>query len=201
MRKILLSVAGAAVALSLAASAHSATIVMDFDTITTGASVDAYYAGGTDSLGEIGPNYGVTFTPGDWITATGFGQTSQPNLAYSESGGGQVDVTGGFTSLSFTYGAFANTTISVYSGLGGTGLLLGQITAPANDPSAFDPDSVPFAGVAYSIVISGGAGQFGWDDVTLNLAEAVPEPATWTVVLAGLGMLMMARRRVLGPKA
>lgn len=80
---------------------------MNFDSITSGATVDNYYNGGTDSLGQMGPDYGAVFTPGDWQTVTGFGETSQPNLAASLSGAGAVDVASGFVgSISFTFGGF-----------------------------------------------------------------------------------------------
>jgi hypothetical protein len=161
----------------------SAGIVINFDTITTGATVDNYYNGGQDSVGETGPNFGVVFQTGDWQTITGYGETSQPNLAFSRSGTGVVDVAGGFTGqLSFTYGAFSATTVNIWDGLNGTGNQLASGELPGNNPFAFSPASIPFNGTAHSISIAGGQAQFGWDDVQLT---AVPEPSTLALLSMG----------------
>lgn len=185
--------------MALANSAQAQNIHIDFDTIATGATVDSYYAGGTDSVGETGPNYGVTFTAGDWNAITDFGETSQPNFAYSASGQGSFDVANGFTgAVNFTYGAFTDTVITLYSGVGGTGSVLASAVASANDPSAFSSFSLSFGGTAHSFVISGGTGQFGFDDLDLR-SGAAPEPASWAMMLGGFGLVggaMRARRKV-----
>jgi hypothetical protein len=190
MRKSAL--AGAAVALLAcvgAGAANAGTVVMNFDTMTVGATVDNYYNGGTDSLGETGPNYGAVFTPGDWEVSTGFGETSPPNFAYSFSGAGAVNVANGFTgSVYFTYGAFTPSTVSIYSGLNGTGTLLAQATGLDASPEAFGPETISFSGKGESIVVSSGAAQFGWDDLTLS-GVAVPEPAAWALMLVGVGAI------------
>lgn len=189
LRGILFSAAAA----TLTSLASASPVVTNFDTITTGATVDSYYAGGTDSYGEVGPNWGITYLAGDWATTTGFGETSQPNLAYSISGAGTVDDTNGFSgSLSFTYGAFTDATVSIYSGLDGTGAQLTSVLVPSDDPSAFSPYSISFAGTAESVVISAGAAQFGWDDVTYG---SVPDGGSYTMILFALSSGCMAVRR------
>lgn len=185
--KTLLMFAYAAIALTLASPVNAQ--VLTFDEITTGAPVNSFYNGGG------GPNYGVDFLAGDWVTASGFGQTSQPNLAYSNSGAGYFNVASGFTgSLSFTYGAFTDFTGTVYDGLNGTGTSLGTIFLSANDTSAFSSVSLAFLGTARSFMISGGAAQFGFDDVTINAVSAVPEPSTWATMILGFGFVGGALR-------
>ena len=178
--------------LALAATSAGAQTI-DFDSLTTQATVDSYYAGGTDSFAETGPSYGVTFTAGDWTVLSGYGETSQPNFAYSNSGTGGFDAVGGFSHISFTYGGFTDTVITLYSGLGGTGTVLAQVLAAANDPNAFSPFSINFSGTAHSFVIAGGEGAFGIDDINLN--RAVPEPASWALMLGGFGLVGGAMRR------
>jgi hypothetical protein len=187
--------------IALAATPASAQL-LNFDGVTTDASVDNFYNGGTSSLGDVGPNYGIVFQPGDWIAVTGFGETSSPNFVYSDSGAGWINFLNGTTTgFNFSYGAFTNTTFNIYSGLNGTGSLLASVLIPANDPDSFDFIAVPFAGVAYSISISGGEAQFGWDDVTfgsLTPGNAVPEPASWAMMIGGLALAgaTLRRRRV-----
>ena len=115
----------AAVAQGVAVNSAQGAFTVDFDAVPTNDFVNGFYNGGTSSGGASGPNLGVDFLAGDWFTPTGFGQTSQPNSAFSQSGSGSVNVAAGFTSqFGFTYGAFSPTTISIWSGLNGTGTLL-----------------------------------------------------------------------------
>jgi hypothetical protein len=199
MIKQLLPASAGLFALALAASASAQTI--NFDAITTGASVDKFYAGGLDSAGETGPDYGVAFQLGDWITVSGYSETSQPNLAYSASGNSVVDFFNGFTTgFNFTYGTFSTATLSVYSGLDGSGDLLAVLNLAGNDPTShFDFASFAFDGTAKSIVLSAGEGQFGWDDLTFGSltpgGSAAPEPASWALMLGGFGLVGGAMRR------
>jgi hypothetical protein len=179
----------AGVALSAGMYAQAATIVIDFDAVTTGASVDQFYNGGTDSLGGSGTNLGVEFI--NFVTTTGFGQTSQPNLAYNGAESATANIQAGFSSLSFTDGVFGPSSIQVYSGLNGTGSLLGS-SALSGSALAFAPGSVAFSGIAHSFVVVAAAGTAGLDDVTIT---AVPEPESYAMLLAGLAVAGWAARR------
>ncbi|MBX9579811.1 MAG: hypothetical protein K2X87_05835 [Gemmataceae bacterium] len=197
MTRVLRPLALALACVALSGGAAKAVILIDFDAVPTFDAVNEFYNGGTSSSGAMGPNLGVSFGPtDDWLTVTGLGETSPPNLAYSNSGAGVVNVAAGFTSVDFTYGAFTDSLVSVYSGLDGTGALLGSVLLPANDPNLpFDPASVPFAGTGKSIVISSGFAQFGWDDLTLGEAPTgVPAPAGLVLALTGIGALVGRRR-------
>jgi hypothetical protein len=184
---------GAAIA-ALSATAANASITVNFDDpgLGYGSAVDGFYSG-----------EGVTFNSGDWFVLNGYQPSSPPQFAYNYSGNGFVDVASGFTSLSFFFGAFSDTTISVYSGAGGTGSLLGQTTVSFNNPnnSPFTAASVSFAGTGHSAVISSGLSQFAWDDVTFGGASGAPEPATWGLMVAGFGGLGVALRRRREPEA
>jgi PEP-CTERM motif len=177
-------------ALTLAVVGPANAAVITFDDLTVGATVDNFYNGGG------GPNLGVDFFVLDWEVQTGFGQTSQPNFAFSRGGNGFFNIAAGFTgALSFTYGAFTNFTATVYDGLNGTGNALGSLNLAANNVSAFDLVAITFSGTGQSFAISGGAGQFGFDDVTFNESGAVPEPASWALMIAGFGLVGSAMRR------
>jgi hypothetical protein len=183
----------AAAAAALAATAASADILIDFDGITSGAFVDGFYAGGTDSLAETGPNLGVTFN--QFLTTSNFGETSQPNLAYDNQAGAFFDSLAGFKGVSFTYGAFSDGQFNFYSGFGGTGTLVGVVLMPANNPYApFDPNGGTFSGVAHSGVLVGGNAELGVDDLTLKTG-GVPEPAEWALMIGGLGLAGATLRR------
>ncbi len=173
MKKLLL-----AAALLGAASAADATVTFNFDDLTPGNSVGAYN--------------GAVFN--NFLVQNGFGPTSAPNFAYNSDVTSGLDYAAGFTSLSFTSGVFTPATVSVYSGLGGTGTLLGSITVtnPPSDPGAFALNTVTFSGSAHSIVVLGAAGQFGWDDIVLG---SVPEPATWALMIVGFGLVGTVSRR------
>ena len=166
---------------------HAVPIVIDFDAVTSSAEVAEFYNGGTDSAGASGTNYGVAFF--GFLTASGFGETSAPNLATGITGIDIVDVAAGFSSLSFTYGNFSASTINVYSGLHGTGTLLGTGIF-TGDPAAFTFGTVTFSGIAQSFVLLSGSGEAGLDDITF---DAVPEPASCFLLLGGLGLIGLAR--------
>lgn len=167
------------VALAMPAIAQSQTYTFNFDNLANQVAVPTNYGGG--------------FWSG-FKTAAGFGATSGPNIAYTSAPTGLFEWAAGFTSLTFSAGVFVPGTFDVYSGLGGTGTLLGSLTIgnPPADPNAFFPTSVAFSGVAMSVVVSGGAGQIGWDDVTIN---SVPEPASFLLVLPALGLVGVALQR------
>ncbi len=164
-------------------NSYAAPIVINFDTVSASSEVGQYYNGGTDSAGASGINYGVAFF--GFLTASGFGETSEPNLATGRTGNDIVDVAAGFSSLSFTYGNFSASTINVYSGLHGTGVLLGSGVF-SGDPYEFTLGTVGFSGIAQSFVLLSGPGDAGLDDITFG---EVPEPASWLLLLVGLSLV------------
>ena len=188
MKKLYKLAATAAMALVFTAHANAAVSIITFDEPGIGATVDGFYNGGG------GPNFGADFRPGDWVVLGGFGQTSQPNFAFSQSGSGYLNIASGFTgALSFTYGAFNTFSATVFDGLNGTGTALGSVILGPNNVNAFDLVTINFGGTGRSFAISGGGAQFGFDDVTFS--NGVPEPAAWTLMIAGFGLVGAAARR------
>lgn len=99
-------------------------------------------------------------------------------------------VTGG---LSFFYSTPSDAPVAIkaYSGLNGTGTLLGTISLTANsaDYSAWNQAVLGFDGTAKSFDLTGTANLVGLDNIA-----AVPEPSSVALLLAG-GALLLARRR------
>jgi hypothetical protein len=71
--------------------------------------------------------------------------------------------------------------------------LLGTYLLPTNNPDSFDFVALSFNGTAHSVVIAGGASQFGWDDITFGSLTpgggSVPAPASWALMLGGFGLV------------
>ncbi|MBC9032419.1 PEPxxWA-CTERM sorting domain-containing protein [Sphingomonas sp. JC676] len=196
--------------------------IVNFNAMTTGAKVDNYYAGGANSLGEIGPDYQYVFLDDDWVTFQSPSQPQQGNMAYSLSGMGSVNFLAGLTTgLNFDYASDANTTVSIYADFDGTGTLLASYLLMANNPSAassrfaaagqfatsdqFGFVALAFAGTARSLVIASAPGAFTWDNVTFGSLQpgGVPEPEGWALLILGFGAAgaVMRCRAVSAPGA
>ena len=192
---------------------------------TNYAQILDFYNGGTSNQGTSGVNYGVAFssnalalclnTPGNSACSNtsrgGLAPGSDKGALFFLSGASTfLDYAPGFTTgFSFNYSQ-VNTpggAVKVWDGLGGTGNLLGTITlslTASNCPGftgaycPFVPIGVSFAGTAKSIEFAGVANYVVFDDVTFGSATpgpAVPEPATWALMIAGFGMVGAAMRR------
>ena len=169
-----------------------------------------FYNGGTDSLGQSGPNLGVSFTEAavalsNDILGPYYSNAPTPlTVMYAANAAAIMNVAAGFTGgLTFEYSSSQSVlnAVRVYSGLNGSGTLLASaslfgnaaIGCSATAFCRFDLTSVQFAGVAKSISFGGGTPNVLFDDVTIT---AVPEPGTYAMLLAGLGVvILLARRR------
>ena len=204
----------ATLAAAAAAPAFAAPVTLTFEGVGDyGTQVDEFYNGGTSSAGNMGSNVGVSFTS-SMLTLTNdalgpyfSNAPSAGTVAFVQGQDAFVNVASGFSGyLSFYYASAAslNNSVSIYSGLNGTGTLVGQLSLNANatagcSDTAFcnwEKTSLVFAGVGKSIRFSDSAGAVGFDNVVLN---PVPEPGTYALMAAGLGVMgFVARRRRAG---
>lgn len=183
-----------------------------------------YYNGGAGSAGTTGgPNYGISFSsnsitgctqPNGCANTNSAQNPSGSNILFFLSGGAStMNVASGFdTGFSFFYSAANNPgVVNVFSGLNATGELLATLVLPVTGNGAGLPGcqgtnfcpytalGVTFAGIARSVDFGGTNNQIAFDDITLGSATAgggaVPEPATWAMMMLGFGTVGATLRR------
>lgn len=129
-----------------------------------------YFSGAPSPLG-------VAFVQLDGVSNT----AAYMNVAAGVSGG-----------LSFYASTTADFEVKAYSGVNGSGTLLGTFTVAANttDYSVWTRNVFTFAGAAQSFDLSAANGVAAFDNIA-----AVPEPTSLALMLAGAGVLLARRRR------
>jgi VPDSG-CTERM motif len=205
------------VALALAAGTSArAAITLTFEGLQNNEEILNYYNGGFGGNGSgPGPNYGITFGSDSLAliassaggTGNFSGQPSGVTTMYFLGGPGDVmNVAAGFnTGFSFYYADQVGFTgsVSVWSGLNGTGTELTSLSLPSTpDPyNVFVPIGVAFAGNAESAIFSGSANFIGFDNITLGSAtpgsgngNGVPDGAS-TMALLSSGLLALGAIR------
>jgi len=204
----------------LAATASDATVIkLDFEGLGSGAQVGAFYNGGTDSMGNAGTNYGISF--GSNTLAF---QESDPYANFSRAPSGEtvmffltgtaiLNYAPGFTEgFSFYYSTVTFAAkVQVYDGLNATGNLLGEIQLgalgygpdPDNPYSNWAIGSLGFAGNARSVNFGGTVNRVGYDNITFGSTNPndvstppnnVPEPGTLALLMA-CGVAALAQQR------
>jgi len=191
-----------ALALGLASPAFAASpFLVDFEkTWDYGQSVDNVYAAqGISFVNLVGLSNGDglgSLPGGDYYA----GAPSPQGVAYAQLDGvtntaAYMNVAGGVDGLLNFY--FSNPTgtaveIKAYSGLNGTGSLLGSVTLAANgtDYTTWTSTSLTFSGTALSFDLTGTA-----TGVALDNISAVPEPSSLALMLGGAALLLARRRR------
>ena len=224
MRRSSLLAATTVVALSAASAAQAATITLDFEGINAEypssdfAFIQGYYDGGTSSAGTSGSNFGVSFssnalaiclnTVGVTCSNVSRGGLGDPNsqlgaLFFVEGDAAFINLAAGFTGgLSFFYSAVQQPgSVSVFDGPDGEGNALATLALPTTssdcsglgDFCPFEFAEVNFTGTAQSVAFAGAADQIIFDDVTF--IGVIPLPAELPLLLGGLAMLGLLRRR------
>lgn len=200
----------AALALLAAAPAFAQTVTLDFEGAAGYVNaIGEFYNGGTDSLGQSGPNYGVSFTSAavalsnDALGPYYADAPSPLTVMFAFDASAFMNVASGFVDrLEFSYSALSNglNAVNIYSGLSGTGSLLASVSVFGNagvgctSPTFcnFDRTSVDFAGFARSVSFNGNAGEVLFDNVTIT---PVPEPSAYLLMALGVVALGVAKRR------
>lgn len=191
-----------------AAPAFSTPITLDFEGASSFSSIDGFYNGGTDSSGASGANVGVLFG-GDALALQNdvlgpyFSNAPTAGTVMAPVGAdATLNSSAGFSgTASFFYSSSAATSVSVFSGLNGTGSLLGTFNLLSNaqngcSDTAFchwDEASLNFGGVAQSILFGNAASVAAFDNVSI---APVPLPAAiWLLGSSLIGLGGIARRR------
>jgi hypothetical protein len=194
-------------ALVAAAPAYAApqAFLVDFEKTWDYANggVDGYYNGGTAADGSTGVNLGVSFVGVSGLSNDGLG--SLPSGNYFENAPSMqgvayaydtayMNVAGGVEgALLFSYASVQAITgaVQAYSGLNGTGTLLGSFDmASTNGYDSWNSASFNFTGTAQSFVLSNTVNLAALDNIS-----AVPEPTAVLMMMVGLASLGAARRR------
>lgn len=218
-------VAAAAFAAGLASvapqTAKAGVVTLTFDEYLDTEQILNGYDGGQGSAGDSGPDVGVVFSPSAQASESYLygnpagegdfsGNPSLPNALAFVGGPDTMTVAGGFTGyLSFSYASESDLVSGYYGpsygasvdiyGAGDT--LLASTTLPDNYDSAddaldtFTEITLPFSGVADEVVFNGVTDPFGGTTTYFDNVSFVPEPASLSLFLVGLGALGVMRRR------
>lgn len=191
------------------AAAPAAAVVLDFESPASFESVLAYYDGGADGGGNIGPRFGVTFG-GDALALRNdelgpyFSNAPSPIGVMAPVGAAStLNVAAGFTGVfGFFYSASQATLngVQLWSGLNGTGQLIASFNLLANAQTGcsgspycrFDPVTTSFSGIAYSATFGNAANIAAIDNINVS---PIPEPETVLLMSLGLAGLAAAARR------
>jgi hypothetical protein len=206
MKKLLLAAAACA---AFAAPASAEVVVLDFIGVanpSNSTTVGDFYNGGTSGDGNSGTNYGVAFTA-NALAINVYNGTNEPDpgiLFFLDGANVNITYAAGFTTgFSFFYASNSEASITVYDGENGTGNVLATLDLAVNfQPGCgycqWDPIGVAFAGVAKSIDFAGGANFVAYDRITFGSDRpggAIPEPATWALMILGFGLVGASARR------
>lgn len=207
-------------AASLVATAGEASVIkLDFEGLGSQAQIREFYNGGTDSMGNAGTNYGISFgsntlslkesDPAANVSRSPSGET----VMFFLTGTAILNYAPGFNDgFSFYYSTVSFAAkVQVYDGLNATGNLLGEIQLnrlgfgpdPANPFSNWAIGSLGFEGSARSVNFGGTVNQVVYDNITFGSTNPndastppndVPEPGSLALLMA-CGVAALAQKR------
>lgn len=207
--KLSSAVAAALFAAAAPAFASTPAFLVDFekqwDTYgANGSAVNGYYNGGLASDGSSGANLGIEFIGMNGLSNDAdftyyANAPTMAGVAFTDSSAVMNIAAGVGGALSFAYStpvAIVDA-VQAYSGLNGTGTLLGSFslgtsggtTGEFYNYDGWTTGTLSFSGTAQSFVFSGTT-LAAFDNIS-----AVPEASTSLMLLAGVGVLLAARRR------
>jgi hypothetical protein len=187
------------------AFAGATSFVVDFEKNWDYANggVAGFYNGGVADDGAAGVNLGVEFVGVSGLSNDAnftyySGAPSAQGTAYAyDAAASYMNVAAGVDSaVSLFYASYVDVVgaVKVYSGLNGSGDLLGSFNLNANSSAAYDnwtQVTLSFSGTAKSFDLSGSVGSVGFDNIS-----AVPEASSALMMLVGgAALLGLARRR------
>jgi hypothetical protein len=192
--KMITLAAAAAAAFSTAPAMAAAPPLIDFENSWSyGAPIDEFYASSGVSFTNF---FGLSNNDGLGGLAGGdyyAGAPSPLGTAYVSAGAFMNVAAGVENNLSFFYSTPVALTgaVKAWSGLNGSGSLLGTFDFGVTDSaySVWQQAAFSFTGTALSFDFSG-AELAGLDNIS-----AVPEPETFALLLAGLGLVAASVRR------
>ena len=200
--KVSMMIAAAAALAPVAAQAQT----FDFEdaSLSTVTSYSATSGGVTLDLSRVGgKSFGFSNIGSN---APGFGTRSLAPFVDYSAGAFVANFSTGLSALSVQMGDFAPSdedtlTLSIFSGLNGTGTLLGSTSffyGSSGFPTIATLSLASGTGFR-SAVFNGGSTSFPnsvfYDNIAVRVAGGVPEPTTWALMILGFGAVGGALRR------
>lgn len=178
-----LKLAAAALVAGMAVSANAVTI--DFTGLTPGTVVTTQYPGVTFSLvgGFTGAPPAVGNVFGGIVALGNSGNNQYPtaftlNVAFSQA----------VSNVSFTFNNFGSSNGSNYVANNGSSALIDQL-------GGYNLYSVAGGGITNLAINNNNNESWLFGVSTISFESAVPEPATWGLMIAGFGLIGTAMRR------
>jgi hypothetical protein len=188
-------------------------IVLNFEGLGDQDPINNFYDGGFSGQGYTGPDYNIQFSSNalsiidaDAGGTGNFANEPTPNTClFFLTGQPFMNVPAGFStgfSCYYTSVTYAGS-VTIYDGLNATGNVLATLNFPATgtNPSGGDPNgafniwqviSVPFNGVAKSVLYGGVQNQIGFDDITFgSLTPGYETPVSNWAIFIGIGLILM----------